>query len=692
VRLCIYLVGYEKEPKDKLFRNLYAWFGLWPFIVPQDWHWHLLMLTREEAIRYRAELNVAGTPRWSELPEELRPSRTDFTKGCNMSGVWIVASDMIFEGEDCRPGYAVQRLFPTDQLLPSATFWHELAHSIGCDCGGGQADYNTIHYDHLYHCGTPGVKLSGMCYSEDTEILTRDGWKHFCDLTFQDEIATVKFEETDVTTGKLEYHHPERIIELDWDGPLIVSEGKTVRFAVTPDNEFLVIEHMRNTPYKIVRRTAASLKTKKKNIRFPDTVRWNGNSPTYFTLPGQNPLQIPFKDWLRFLGIYLAEGSVDKYDKCRVDIAQNKADVRSKIRRLLKQLPWNFKEEKGRFRIYSKQLASYLSKFGRANEKYIPRYVAEAKAEDIAIFLNWFIAGDGYINKDFPKEHRYVYTTSKRLADGIQELMIKIGRSASIRKKCREQTNFTRESRPLPLYIVTERTSKTKSTSKGVKEIWYTGKVYDVTVPNGTIIIRKDGHTLITSNCPQLNGQVYSTGLCISTLCVRCRVCASRWLGVPVNIRQTPDEYTWLKKTFNRPYPCWPYADMNAQMARVHGYNYEKYPLRYWKWEHDLAWYYTHSQTYKNGLVHVHLERILGGDGVPTDVFTGEHPEFIFDPVTASVKDAGFLKVAAVLRRGETASVVAVNSAQEPISGVTVKRNGVAIGITDSEGKVTFVV
>ncbi|MBW2671926.1 MAG: hypothetical protein JRD89_00755 [Deltaproteobacteria bacterium] len=357
MRQCLYLVGYESEPFEKLWANLLAWLGLWPFIFPEEeFYWHLLMLTKEEAVRYRAELNVAGTPRWSQLPDELKPSRTDFTHGCNMSGVWIVASNMIYGGEECRPGYAVQRLSSPDQLLPPATFWHEMSHALGCDCGGGQADYNTIHFDPLYHCGTSGIVLAGQC--------------------------------------------------------------------------------------------------------------------------------------------------------------------------------------------------------------------------------------------------------------------------------------------------------------------------------------------------PQMDGQVSSRGLCTSTLCVRCRACASRWMGLKTNYRQTLEEHKWFEETFNRPYPCWPYADMNGQMNNISSYDYEKYPLRYWRWDHDLAWYYSRPVENHKGRVRIEMERLIGGDGTPRVVVTAEHPDYVFDPVEISVKEKGFLRVSPdPAIAGSPVQIYAYrleNGQERPIAGVDVWWGSLHIGSTGTDGTLTY--
>jgi len=193
----------------------------------------------------------------------------------------------------------------------------------------------------------------------------------------------------------------------------------------------------------------------------------------------------------------------------------------------------------------------------------------------------------------------------------------------------------------------------------------------------------------LAGNCTQLNGG--DSGLCTSTPCVRCRACASRFTGMRTNIRQIQAEYDWFKRTFNRPYKCWPYADTDKQMAAVGGYDYDDYPLRYWTWEHDLSWYAALPLKNPGGKVHIIFDRVIGGDGIPTDVFTAQHPDYVFDPVEMSLKDRGFLHVPEVAVRGEYVSAVALGPSGEGISGVTVFRNGSSLGTTGPNGKFGFI-
>src|SRR2546425_6722879 len=69
----------------------------------------------------------------------------------------------------------------------------------------------------------PGLKLFRFanripllydeCYSEDTRVLTRDGFKYFAELSYNDQIATLNPE-----TQELEYQNPSRIVRYQHEG------------------------------------------------------------------------------------------------------------------------------------------------------------------------------------------------------------------------------------------------------------------------------------------------------------------------------------------------------------------------------------------------------------------------------------------------------------------------------------------
>ena len=72
------------------------------------------------------------------------------------------------------------------------------------------------------------------CYSNDTEILTRNGWKLFSKLTDEDEVATRS------ESGLFQWQKPSARLEHLFDGEMIEFSSKSVELLVTPGHRMLV--------------------------------------------------------------------------------------------------------------------------------------------------------------------------------------------------------------------------------------------------------------------------------------------------------------------------------------------------------------------------------------------------------------------------------------------------------------------
>lgn len=215
------------------------------------------------------------------------------------------------------------------------------------------------------------------------------------------------------------------------------------------------------------------------------------------------PLRIKMDDWLRFFGLWLAEGSAYKgkdgnYIVKLACFGKN----RQIVKEWLESLPFHFIETDTGFQCNSKQLASYLMQFGKAHEKFVPQFIKELSSRQIRIFLSAFMFGDGNMQTET------FTTSSKRLADDLQELILKAGWAAIIRKIPKE----THKERFLKDHIVKSnhdtykiRISKKHLTPKIYKssfsKVPYDDYVYDVTVPNHTLYVRRNGKACWSSNC-----------------------------------------------------------------------------------------------------------------------------------------------------------------------------------------------
>lgn len=141
--------------------------------------------------------------------------------------------------------------------------------------------------------------------------------------------------------------------------------------------------------------------------------------------------------FLKFMGIYLGEGS--------------SLDWRSLVAAMKEQVP----------------------------EKSIPEWVKELPAYRLEYLLEGLMASD--------KE-----TFSKRLADDIQEVMFKLGTVAIV--KSAFGGNYS-------VYKVRQSEVLPEISPKTHKTVDYVGMVYDVTVPNHIIFVRRNGKAVWSGNC-----------------------------------------------------------------------------------------------------------------------------------------------------------------------------------------------
>ncbi|MEM3690304.1 MAG: hypothetical protein QXZ40_01065, partial [Candidatus Micrarchaeia archaeon] len=268
------------------------------------------------------------------------------------------------------------------------------------------------------NCGEMG------CYDDKTEVLTKVGWKLFKNLSYSDEICTLN-----PSTFAIEYQKPTAIVEYDHHKRMIDITNRAVSLTVTPDHNMFGME---GETYRTGGNKWRFVKAKELTTKFviPRTGIWKGVEEEYFYLPeyiytkGTNhkcvvqlqQMRIKMDCWLEFLGLYLSEGCSSGNT---VTIAQAKKRTRASVFRIINKLPFKVVVSKDRFAIHSAQLARYLKQFGKASDKWIPEYVREASPRQIKLFLDAFALGDAY---HYKKGYRVFYTTSKKLADNIQEL------------------------------------------------------------------------------------------------------------------------------------------------------------------------------------------------------------------------------------------------------------------------------
>jgi len=401
----------------------------------------------------------------------------------------------------------------TDMEMMAESFKYAapLAHAFGYDIETLSALIGLL--------GNAGIQ---GCYDPETEVLTKDGWKKWQDVTEDDEFATVHPE-----THEISYHTPVRLIAYRHTGKMYRVKNKHVDLLVTPNhNMFVSLYRTTDKRYQLVRADEVVGRP----VKYLSKFHWNGNNQKYITLPGfsQNrgswsktirPLKINARDFVEFLGWYLAEGCCDCYKRAyRICITQKNERGKRLIRSCLSRLPFKFNYTNGNFVIFSQQLYNYVVAFGKCYEKYIPSEIKNLSPDLLLVLYRTLVEGDG------SRATGCVYSASKRLVDDIQEICLKIGYGAAVKDVTNDdkvgfirgraikqrRSNYkvdVRKNQLTPAFCQDEykgiHGKRLSGVGTTIKEEWvdYDGMVYCAEVPpDHVLIVRRNGKALACGN------------------------------------------------------------------------------------------------------------------------------------------------------------------------------------------------
>jgi thymidylate synthase ThyX len=366
-----------------------------------------------------------------------------------------------------------------------------------------------------------------FCYDEETDVLTEDGWKGWPEVDGSESFATVNPKD-----GSLEYQRATEHFVGDYEGPMYRVRSEQVDLLVTPNHRMWVKAHDTQAnkrgeePYRI--RLAQEIFGKR--VTYQKTVRWQGRETGSVEIPGTKRVwrgadtsrettrtyvgaRFPLEQFARFLGHWLAEGSLNGH---QIVISQNRGERLEAIAdnvRAMGLRPHTVRTGPGKVRTQNVALRDSLALCGaRAHEKTIPAYVHSWGPRILQIFLEAYIDGDSSRRKDC--NHSVIYTTSPRMADDLQILAIKAGWSANIRvddrtghRRVMPNGQVFRNARPCYVVsLVKTRTHPLVNHNGARNDSWqpYKGTVYCVKVKNGLLIVRRNGKPVVSGNTHEI--------------------------------------------------------------------------------------------------------------------------------------------------------------------------------------------
>lgn len=378
------------------------------------------------------------------------------------------------------------------------------------------------------------IKEKYGCYDEETEVLTKNGWKFFKDVTYNDEFFTVD------QNNNIIYQKPSDIISYEYSGQMYYLNNRGINIKVTPNHNLYVAKGSYYNGSKSNLKKEYPFEFATPDIYFKKDKRfqkggfiWTGNKPPeyiaiegyeydtkeeksrHYSVPGVSFKSGPF---IKFLGFYIAEGYTNE-KKGEICIAYNEKDEEEYVKELLDSLNLNYSQGKNQKRIYNKSLAKWLiENCGHlAPNKKVPSFIKELDVASIKLFLDNLYYGDGYK----AKTSYILTTTSKQLSDDVQHLILKVGNS--FRCTSRDRSNrkaFShfgdKEQIICPKHLIYEinwlknnfvevDNSKINNISSfQEKYIEYKGMVYCVTIPSHLLYVKRDGKGYLCGNSLRL--------------------------------------------------------------------------------------------------------------------------------------------------------------------------------------------
>lgn len=142
------------------------------------------------------------------------------------------------------------------------------------------------------------LQTGDKCFSEDTDLLTENGWKNIKDITLNDKIATLNPE-----TNCFEYLYPDSLHKIPYNGPMYTIDTPQLKTCVTPyHNNFVQKRH--SDHFELVKASDCF----NKRVSFKKDGIWNGVDTPTFTWP--NGTKVDMDSVLILLGLFIAGESI----------------------------------------------------------------------------------------------------------------------------------------------------------------------------------------------------------------------------------------------------------------------------------------------------------------------------------------------------------------------------------------------
>jgi len=338
----------------------------------------------------------------------------------------------------------------------------------------------------LFNMAVP-TRVGFQCVSEDTEILTTEGWKGHDELEKGDIIKTFNLE-----TRKIESKKVDNLFKREYQGIMYRLRNRIQDQLISPEHR--VLRRKFNTNNYVLEPIEKVLKLK---------------SPIVIPIAGKNlnPEAKISDEQIKLMAWIISEGTVErprKYRCCyRVSVYQSKIKNRGNYNDIVGLLnhfnlayanhpATSLGEEVQQLRLNAESSREIHKWFGtRENVHFIPDQLLNLSERQSRLFLETYLKGDG-------TEECKIATGNLDVLNDLQTIIVNAGYGFTVLK--RKPTDIGKKNIYILRIIKHPETYITK-----IEKVNYKGIIWCPHTENGTIIARRKGKVFITGNCPFSN-------------------------------------------------------------------------------------------------------------------------------------------------------------------------------------------
>jgi thymidylate synthase (FAD) len=324
------------------------------------------------------------------------------------------------------------------------------------------------------------MKQRHGCYDSDTEVLTSAGWKRWPVVNGTEGFVTLN-----LLSDEIEVQQADRLVRKTISGPMVrLHMPNAIDALVTPDHNMVVAPRTRQG-WVYGFHPARDLLDRSYRLRLGGGL-WGGR------------LHAP--EEAELVGFIAADGNVS--DSITFHLTRP-----AKVEWLMARTQITVSGDRYRLNSCSDRLRRWAKEtYTESGDRCFPREILEhGDAETVRALLDGYLAGDGSVSATGMVT---CSTVSRHLVGDIQEAALKAGMAATEKKPDMFRVGAF-GTRPLyRLTIFRDRNMEprigwtTEARQEEVSVVHYEGDIHCVTVPNGTLYVRRNGKPMWCGNTP----------------------------------------------------------------------------------------------------------------------------------------------------------------------------------------------